>query len=191
MNSQNVSTEESCPRSAIAAYLDGELTPQEEMSLEMHLAVCDICRAQLNEEKKLLCALDFALEEKTEIEIPKDFAKVVAARAESNVNGLRDRSERPKALFLCASLFLFAMVGLGAETEQIATAFFSLSEKIFAVISFSAHLIFDITFGTIVILRSLSHQVVLNPIVLIAVVITVFIISAIFLPRIFTRFNRS
>lgn len=191
MDTQTATTEQTCPRSALAAYLDGELAPREELVLEMHLAVCQICRTELNQQKKLLCALDFALEEKDEIEVPKDFAKTVAVRAESNVSGLRNRSERPTALFLCASLFLFALVGLGAETERLTAAFFKISEKILAVAAFSAHLVYDISFGTVVILRSLSQQVFFNTAALFGFAGVVCIISIIAFSRIYARVNRS
>jgi predicted anti-sigma-YlaC factor YlaD len=191
MDSQTATTEEICPRSAIAAYIDGELAPPEEMSLEMHLTVCDICRAHLNEEKKLLNALDFALEEKTEIEIPENFAKVIAARAESSVSGLRNRRERSTALFLCASLFLFAVAGFGAETERVASAFFTVSDKLFAVVGFGANLIYDVSFGTVVILRTLGCKLFFNPAVLAAVAAAFVIVSIVAFPRLFARYNRS
>ena len=95
-----------CPRTEIAAYIDGELSPREEMDLELHFAVCGECAAEFNEQKKLLCALDFALDEKAEFELPEDFTKSVVVKAESNVSGLRRREERFRALYLCAILFL-------------------------------------------------------------------------------------
>jgi Predicted integral membrane protein len=183
MFSQNVQTEETCPRSELAAYIDGELAPGEEMALEMHLAVCDVCRAQLNEEKKLLCALDYALEEKPEIHIPKDFAKVVATRAESSVSGLRNRKERPTALFLCVSLALFALIGFGTETGHFAAVFFGVFEKIAAVVLFSAHLLYDVAFGTVVILRSISGLLSVNTAFFAAVVAAALLISIAALPR--------
>jgi predicted anti-sigma-YlaC factor YlaD len=148
-----------CPRMEIAAYVDGELSPHQEMSLEQHLAVCETCRAELNEQKKLLCALDFLHEENpSEIEIPKNFAKVVAARAESDVSGLRNREERGRAMFLCASLFFLVVVGLGAETEKVFAASGAILERVLAIVTFFGHLTYDIAFGIVVILRSLANQ---------------------------------
>ena len=81
MNSQAAATEKVCPTGEIAAYIDGELSPREELDLEMHFAVCRLCAAELNEQKKLLCALDFALEDEREIELPENFARVIVAAA--------------------------------------------------------------------------------------------------------------
>lgn len=148
-----------CPLMEIAAYVDGELSPRRELALEQHLTSCKICRAELNEQKKLLCALDFLHEENpSEIEIPKNFARVVATRAESNVSGLRNREERGRAIFLCASLFLLIFVGLGAETEKMFTASGAIFERVLAIVAFFGHLTYNVAFGVVVILRSLANQ---------------------------------
>ena len=91
--------ERECPRADIAAYIDGELTPREELALELHLAACPDCTGELNLQKQMLRALDCGLKDRTEIELPKNFAKTVATRAESNVSGLRSKEERFRALF--------------------------------------------------------------------------------------------
>lgn len=155
--------EQNCPRTEIAAYVDGELAPHQELALEQHLTICETCRTELNEQKKLLRALDFLLEEKpSEIEIPKNFAKVVAARAESNVSGLRNREERGRAIFLCASLGLVVLIGLGAEAGKVFASSSVIFERVIAVAVFAAHLTFDIAFGVVVILRSLANQTVVG-----------------------------
>lgn len=152
-----------CPRAEIAAYVDGELAPHQELVLEQHLAACQTCRTEMNEQKKLLNALDFLLEEKpAEIRIPKNFARIVATRAESDVSGLRNRDERRRAVFLCASLGLIALIGLGAEARGIFAASGAVLEQIAALAGFVAHLTYDIAFGIVVILRSLANQTVVS-----------------------------
>ena len=86
--------------------------------LEKHLAHCKSCLNELNLQKKMLSALDFAFSEgnnQAEIELPANFAKVVAVTAESGVSGLRRPEERSRAFFLCPGLFLSVIVGLGTE----------------------------------------------------------------------------
>lgn len=156
MNLEAAQSENFCPRWAIAAYVDGELTPREEIELEQHFAVCPDCAAELNGQKKLLHALDSALEE--DFELPADFTKTVVTRAESSVQGLRCPKERSRALFICALLFLLAILGLGSETEAVLAVFVTFFEQIWAVGGFVAHLVYDIAFGITVILRSLGHQ---------------------------------
>ena len=62
-----------CPRFEIAAYLDGDLDPRAEIDLERHLAVCAECLTELNEQKRILSALDFALDDHELIKIPENF----------------------------------------------------------------------------------------------------------------------
>jgi anti-sigma factor RsiW len=159
MNSQ-ISTIESifCShRSEIAAYIDGELSPREEIELEKHLANCKDCSQELNEQKKLLCALDFALEKEHEIELPENFTKVVVTTAESKVSGLRRPQERSKALFVCTALFLLLLLGFGSETETVLGTFGKFAEQMFAVGGFVIHLVYDFSIGAAIVLRSLSY----------------------------------
>lgn len=162
-------------RSEIAAYIDGELLPREEFDLEMHFAACKDCNRELNEQKKLLCVLDFALENEREIELPSNFTKVVVTNAESKVSGLRRPQERTKALFVCAALFLLVLLGLGSDTENVLGTFGKFAEQIFAVGGFVLHLVYDISIGTAIILRSLSYQFVFG-----SAVSAIFVIALVF-----------
>lgn len=156
MNPQDV---KNCKIFDLAAYVDGELSPREEMDLEMHLAECDACAEKLNEQKKMLCALDFALvEDENEIKLPEDFTKVVVANAESRVGGLRCPKERYRTLFVCAALFLMVLLGLRGDTGQVFATFGNFFEQVWAVGGFLAHLVYDIAIGTTVIFRSVFTQ---------------------------------
>ena len=157
MNLETAKSENSCPRRAIAAYVDGELAPREEIEMERHFAVCSDCAAELNEQKNLLRALDFVFEE-DEFELPADFTKTVVTRAESNVKGLRCPKERSRALFICTLLFFLVILGLGSETEAVLAVFVTFFGQVWAVGGFVAHLVYDLAFGMSVILRSLGHQ---------------------------------
>ena len=185
MKEQAGKSEQTCPRMEIAAYVDGELSPRQELVLEQHLTACEICRAELNGQKKLLCALDFLHEENaSEIRIPKNFARVVATRAESNVSGLRNREERGRAIFLCASLFFLVVVGLGAETQKIFAASGAIFERIIAVVTFVGHLSYDVAFGIVVILRSLANQSIVGAALVVVFIIGLWLIFGFALSRI-------
>lgn len=191
MTEQNVKFENSCPRGEIAAYIDGELSASAEMNLEKHFTVCADCLAEFNEQKKLLNALDFALDEKNEIVLPENFAKTVVVRAESNVSGLRRPEERFRALFLCAFLFLLIILGLGSEAEAVFSAATLFVEQIFAVAGYTIHLIFDIAVALTTILRMISGQIIFSPIFAI-LAFAVFLISLIYLStRLLALFDRS
>jgi anti-sigma factor RsiW len=191
MDSKASTTENICPRSEISAYLDGELAPGEELALEAHVAFCTGCLAELNMQKQLLAALDSGLEKQTEIELPENFARVVAVRAESGVTGLRSREERFRALFLSVLLLLIVLIGLGAETGHVFTALSKIGEHSIIVVRFVGHLIFDLAIGTTIILRSLSGQFVFNSAISFVLGAFLFGLSTLLLSRLISRFNRS
>jgi predicted anti-sigma-YlaC factor YlaD len=179
--------ENACPRTDIAAYIDGELAPSEEMALEMHLAKCPACANELNEQKKLLCALDFSFENEKEFELPENFTKIVVANAESSVSGLRRPKERFNALFISAALFLLIIFGLGNETGNVLHSTGKIFEQILAVVGFAAHLIYDIAIGTTVIVRSLFFLFVSKSGFSIIFLLLLFGISALIFSRLMFR----
>lgn len=189
MNPQIVS--KVCPTGEIAAYIDGELTPREELDLEMHFAICRSCAAELNEQKKLLCVLDFALEDESEITLPENFTKVIVTTAESNVSGLRRPQERFKAFFICAALTLLVLLGLGSETGTVIKTFWKIGDQILAVGGFALHLIYDIAIGTSIILRSASHHIAFNSTVSIIFLIGILFFGLMIFSRLIIRFNRA
>lgn len=192
MNTQTATIENFCShRSEIAAYIDGELQPREELELETHFIVCGSCAAELNEQKKLLRALDFALENESEFELPGNFTRVVVANAESKVSGLRRPQERFRALFVCAALFLLTLVFFGSETDVLLNTFWKFAEQFLAVGGFVWNLIYDVAIGTAVVLRSLSNQLIYNSSASIALLIGLFFVSLLALSRLMTRYHRS
>lgn len=191
MNLSAATIEESCLPERISAYIDGELAPAEELALEAHAANCKNCLAHLNAQKQMLHALDFALDEKTEIEPPENFAKIVAIRAETNVSGLRSTEERFRALFLCALLFLIVIVGLGAEAENVFDAFARFGEQFVAVAGFVTHLAYNLAIGATVILRSLGGRFIFGSPFLLIILIGSFALSAWTLSRLILRFHQS
>ena len=191
MNSQTATIEKICSqRSEIVAFIDGELLPHEELEFELHLTVCGSCAAELNEQKKLLCALDYALENDGEIELPANFTKIVVANAESKVSGLRRPQERSKSLFVCAALFLLMLLGLGGETETVLNTFGKFAEQVLAVGGFVWYLTYDVSVGAAIILRSLSSQFIFNSAAFLAI-LTVFVFLSLFLLSRFIGSQRS
>ena len=190
MKDENAQNQIDCPRDEIAAYLDGELSSRNEIDLERHFAVCPACLVELNEQKKLLSALNFALEGEEEIELPENFTKVVVANAESNVKGLRCPRERSRALFVCAALFLLVIFGLGAETTNAFGMTAVIGERVFAVGGFFAHLISDITIALAVILRSLCLQFVFKSAITVVLFGGFFFFALYLFSRLVSRQNR-
>lgn len=192
MNLQTAKTESICSRQQIIAYVDGDLSPREELVLEKHLAVCKNCAEELNEQKKLLLALDFVLDEnEREFDLPEEFTKIVVANAESNVSGLRRPQERFKAFFVCAALFLLILFGLGRESGDALNNSGQFLSQIWAVGGFAFELIHDLAVGITVILRSLSHRFIFNSAISLGILLVFFIFTTLILTRWFAREYRT
>ena len=108
-----------CQSDQIAAYLDGELDECVRLLLEGHIKECSRCRADLVEQQRLLCALDSAFLDEANLPLPRNFAKAVAAHAESDMSGMRNRREYGSALVVCAGLAIAAFGSLGAATSSV------------------------------------------------------------------------
>ena len=147
-----------CPSADICAYLDGELSPQREIELEKHFAGCAVCAEELNIQKQILCAISSSLENEPEIELPKNFTKVVVANAESRVSGLRRPRERYNAVFICAGLLLFCLFALGADSTRFFATVVQAFDQVAAVGAFVAHVAYDLAVGAVIILRSVTSQ---------------------------------
>jgi anti-sigma factor RsiW len=108
-----------CQLEDIAAYLDGELSGDTLQSFEDHLKSCGQCDTELRTQRQLLCTLDVAFGDSRSFDLPNNFTRMVTARAESDLSGMRNKRERRRALELCAMLALTSFALLGAATRAI------------------------------------------------------------------------
>jgi anti-sigma factor RsiW len=182
---------EQCPDGDISAYIDGELSPAEELELEMHLAGCRACTEELNLQKSFLQALNASLENESEIELPENFTRTVVTNAESRVRGLRGASERLNAIFICAALFLFALFALGSDAEGTFGTIGALPVKIGAVAAALGHFVFDISLAAAIIVRTISATFVSYPKYASALFAFVLIAAIIFFSRLLLRHRRA
>jgi len=162
MEYRQLQAKDECPRDQISSYIDGELSPGQEFDLEMHFAACSVCTEELKLQRQFLCALDASLENEPDIELPKDFTKVVVASAESRVSGLRRPTERFNAAFICSGLILVMMFSIGAASGDPLGSVFGVLEKGAAVASFVGHLAYDLAIGAVIIIRSLSSYFIID-----------------------------
>jgi predicted anti-sigma-YlaC factor YlaD len=154
MHEQESKTVFECPSADISMYIDGELSPDSEAALEVHLLDCAVCRAELNDQKAFLLALSESLENEDEIDLPGNFAKSIVIKAESGVSGLRVRSERVTAIVVISLLFLFVVIVLGNETANAFAPVASILERAGSVLSLAGHLAYNFAYGVTVFLRS-------------------------------------
>ena len=151
-----------CPSPDLSAYIDGELSPNDELKLEMHIAGCRTCADDLNLQKSFLNALDSSLEEEAQIQLPEDFTKTVVANAESRVSGLRRPHERRHAALICVGLIVFSIVALGGKAEGALIAATAVVEKLIAVVVSVAHVVYDLALGLSIVLRYLATNFLLE-----------------------------
>lgn len=175
-----------CRSSDIAAYIDGELSPDAEIAFEMHAAACAECHAELNLQKNLLRELDLCLTT-GELALPSDFAKTVVANAESRVSGLRSANERVTAVLLSAGLLVSWLIALGPGLSGTLSLLNSLVLKAAVVAASVFHFIFDIALGITIIFRALGTSLLQGSGVATASIAVIVVMSLFFLSRLLLR----
>jgi anti-sigma factor RsiW len=181
-----------CPTEDVAAYLDGELDGAASESFEAHLKTCARCATELRMQRQLLCTLDFAFSEPS-FELPRNFSRVVAAHAESDLSGMRKKSERRRALQLCALLALLAFALLGAASRalvfQPARSFLRIAG---ILVDLVARALYDAGTGAAVIVRVVGRALILAPYGLgIILIVLPFLIALAVLPRLIVNYHRA
>jgi anti-sigma factor RsiW len=155
--------EKICDQNLVGAYVDGELDADLTLLFEAHLESCADCRFELRAHRLFVCELDAALTGSGEIPVPRDFSRIIAMRATTDMRGVRTRSEHRKALTICIVLALggFAFVGMTALNGV-----FKIAEKlvatIFGLASFIATAVYDIAAGAVVIFRVVSRKYIIE-----------------------------
>ena len=150
-----------CKSEETAAYLDGELDQAARTQFEQHIRLCSSCAEQLREQKRLLCALDFALGGESALRPvpPANFARVVAAHAQSDMSGVRAHSEHKRALWLCAMLAGASalLIGAAALSESVVTPLRAITKPLGMIVGFFWHTIYNASAGVVVISRVSGH----------------------------------
>jgi predicted anti-sigma-YlaC factor YlaD len=185
---------EGCRREEIAAYLDGELNRDDLSLFEEHLSECPECARELQEQRRLLCALDFALGgDDPSIALPRNFAKVVAVHAESDMSGVRHPKERRRALWLCTGLALiaFALLGGSSLNTSLFVPLRIAVRYLTSVTGIISNALYDAGVGLAVILRAVGRHFIFesHPFGLLAFLL--FAIALALLPRLIVRYHRA
>ncbi|MFN2598233.1 MAG: anti-sigma factor [Pyrinomonadaceae bacterium] len=150
---------EACDCADVAAYLDGELSVAESSQFEQHLASCKACAAALADQRRLLCLLDAAFaRSRGQVDLPEDFARVVKARAQTDMRSVRRGSERRRSLALCLALGAFALalfVVFGASLAPLGAT----AGALLSVLRVVFHTAAEAAMGAALVLRSLGRYI--------------------------------
>ena len=192
MMSGNETQISNCPRDEIAAYLDGELSPAQELLLEEHFSSCAACLDAFNSQKDLFCVLDFACEPLTgDLEVPKNFSRIVSVTAESNISGIRSPQERFRAVFVSAALVFMAVFSLGADAGTVVAAMQKVGIQAVAVLGFISHLFFEIGIGTAVLLRGMGQGMIHGSGLTLSIAATLFAAASLALSKVIFSYDRT
>ena len=186
------SNDSGCQLEDVASYLDGEMGDAALYIFEGHLKTCASCATELRTQRQLLCTLNVAFSEPRSFDLPKNFARVVTAHAESDVSGMRNKRESRRALQLCAILALLAFTLLGAASGtlvlQPARSFLRIAGSL---LDLAWRTFYDAGTGVSVIVRMVGRSVVLNPYGLGVFFALIFLVAIFLLPRLITNYHRA
>lgn len=146
-----------CQRERIAAYIDGELDVSAGTLFEQHMLECSSCSAELTAQRLFLCELDATLARTPDLPVPRNFAQIVAARAESDMSGMREGSEHKRALRFCLILAFASFALLGAAASK--AALFSgktVANQVFGIVGLLWTALHDAAVGLTIISRVIS-----------------------------------
>jgi anti-sigma factor RsiW len=183
--------EKMCERNLIAAYIDGELEENVTLAFEEHLKNCRPCRDELRAHRLFVCELDAALTQSADIPVPADFSRIVAARASSDMRGVRTRAENRKALSICAILALagFALVGANAGDTILIVAEKFVTTSL-GIARFLATAVYDTVAGLAVIFRVLSRKIIIETGSL-GPLLVLFAVAVLILSRLISNYHRT
>ncbi|MDT5120714.1 MAG: hypothetical protein QOC96_196 [Acidobacteriota bacterium] len=182
-----------CNAEEITAYLDGELDAGSLVRLEEHFATCASCQTELETQRRLLRELDFALADEASVEMPVNFAQVVAARAQADLSGMRDRRERRRAFRLCVVLAAVsvALLGGAAASETVLAPLRAIWRGGIALVSFLGHALYDAGAGLAVISRGIGGHLVFESRPVSVIVLLLFVLALFMLRRLIAGYHRT
>ena len=183
--------ENRCQMEDVAAYIDGELSGSGLDRFEAHLNSCADCVAELRAQRQLLCTLDVAFGSSRSFNLPNNFTRVVTARAESDLSGMRNKRERRRALQLCGALALVSFALLGAATRTVVFdpvwSFFRIARSLLHLAWQAAS---EVVASATVMVRVLARAILFSPngrgLLLVA-----FLLFVSFLPFLLAKYRRA
>ncbi len=143
---------------AVAAYLDGELEAGETFVFEEHLKSCDSCPPALADQRRLLGLITAAVSgPHEEVALPDDFARVVTARAQSDMTSVRVASEKRRAALFVLALAAVAFVLIGAGGwDELLTPAAHVARGLAVAAEIVLHSVVEVAAGAALLLRGVG-----------------------------------
>jgi anti-sigma factor RsiW len=177
----------------VAAYLDGELDAAEGALFEQHTKTCAHCATALREQRRLLCVLDAAFgDAQQQIQLPANFTQVVKARAQSDMSSVRHRSERRRALLLCAGLAALSFALLGGQVwDELFAPLRAVAGVLLTMLDMAAHVLGEAVAGIALMLRVLGGQLFDEPSAFSTVTCIILALAVVLLFRLIGSYHRT
>jgi len=143
-----------CRPELIPAYIDGDLDLSSSEEFEQHISQCMECSNELRLQRLLSCEIQAALQQAPVVEIPKDFARVVAVQAETDMSGTRDGKERQRAIRFSLVLAIASFALLGAATSRSAIyRAEAIGAKLFSLAGLFGKALYDVGAAVAIVMR--------------------------------------
>src|SRR5688500_3176622 len=180
-----------CERDLCVSYVDGELDADLTFLFEQHLEGCAGCRAELQAHRLFVCELDAAMSDSVDISVPAGFSKMVAARATSDMRGVRTRPEHRKALGICLGLALGGFALIGATARD---AIFAIGKQVFATATgvggFLSSVVYDAGATVAVVFGVVSRKLIVESGSLVPLVVLM-VLAVLILTRLISNYHRA
>ena len=150
MENRDLKISQNCSPRSLQEYFDGELPQQQESTLLEHISICKTCNEELNFHKSVFGK---GRELENEIEIPSNFAEVVATNAGSQISGLRRRKERTAALLVVAFLAFATLVLISFDVSRPLAATNLMIGKLAALLAMIGSFLGNMAIGILVVVR--------------------------------------
>lgn len=158
-----MSNQDCCNSNLLVAYVEGDLDAATTDVVDEHLQGCVSCRSELRAHQLFICELDAALTENVNVEMPANFSRVVAARASSDMSGVRSSSEHRKALLFSLGLAVGGTALLGSAASQSTLgAVGKIPATVFTLMEFLWSALYNLAASITVISRVLSRKLVVE-----------------------------
>ncbi len=177
----------------IAAYLDGELEAPAVALFEEHLKACLPCAREVAAQRRLLRALDCALKDEPSLVLPANFAEIVAAHAESDMSGVRQRAEHWRALRVSLILLAAACALLGgaALTDSVLSPATALLRYAASISNLVWHTLYNFGDGIALILRAVGRRFVFESQPSSTLAFILLAVALALLPRLIASYHRA
>jgi len=180
-----------CDQNLIPAYIDGDLDDAVQSLFEAHIECCADCRDELRVHQQFICALDSVFINDAEVSVPADFSRIVAARAVSDMSGVRTAAENRKALLICLILAITGFGLIGATTRQMSFSLLrGLVAKVFGVVEFAWSTLYDSVVSVAVVSRVICRKFIVETGNL-GLVFVLFAFSVLLLSRLISNYHRT